>query len=139
MCRQRSATIGERWVMTEIRPTRARIAALGAGPGGLTWARALQRHGLAVTVYERDTAVDSRNQGGSLDMHADTGQIALAGAGLLDGFLALARPEGRSTRFVSPQGEILMDHQPGEGGWRTVPAVADGHGGEDTTSLNCRG
>lgn len=92
--------------------TNPRIAVIGAGPGGLTFARAAQRLGLEVTVYERDTAVDSRSQGGTLDMHADSGQIALAGAGLLDGFRELARPEGQAKRVLSPQGEVLLDHRP---------------------------
>lgn len=101
--------------MTPVHPGNARIAVIGAGPGGLTCARVLQRHGLDVVVHERDAGVDSRAQGGTLDMHADTGQIALAGAGLLDEFQALARPEGQQKRFVSPQGTTLVEHHPTEG------------------------
>lgn len=101
--------------MNRTHPTKARIAVIGAGPGGLTFASVLRRRGLDVTVYERDTAVDSRNQGGTLDMHADSGQIALDGAGLRDEFLALARPEGQSKRSMSPGGEVLLDHRAAEG------------------------
>src|SRR6185312_8385178 len=53
--------------------TNRRIAIIGSGPGGLTAARVLQRHGVAVTVYERDAAADARAQGGTLDMQAPTG------------------------------------------------------------------
>lgn len=101
--------------MSRTHPKNARIAVAGAGPAGLTFARVLQRNGLDVTVYERDTAVDSRSQGGSLDMHADSGQIALAGAGLLDEFLALARPEDQSKRVMSPEGELVSDHHADDG------------------------
>ncbi|MFC9291970.1 NAD(P)-binding protein, partial [Streptomyces sp. NPDC057052] len=54
-----------------------RISIIGAGPGGLTCARILQKHGIEVTVYDRDLDADARNQGGSLDLHADDGQLAL--------------------------------------------------------------
>lgn len=52
-------------------PADARISIIGAGPGGLTCARILQQRGIAVTVYDRDPGRDSRNQGGTLDLHAD--------------------------------------------------------------------
>ncbi|WP_437834406.1 FAD-dependent oxidoreductase [Sorangium sp. So ce1153] len=89
--------------------TNRRIAIIGSGPGGLTAARVLQRHGVAVTVYERDAAADARAQGGTLDMQAPTGQVALAAAGLLEKFLAIARPEGQSIRLVDKAGHILFD------------------------------
>lgn len=100
--------------MTPTHPSNARIAVIGAGPGGLTCARVLQQQGRDVVVHEGDTALDSRRQGGTLDMHADTGQIALAGAGLLGEFHALARPEGQHKRFVSPEGTTLVEHHPSE-------------------------
>ncbi|WP_407547842.1 NAD(P)/FAD-dependent oxidoreductase [Streptomyces sp. Pv4-95] len=96
-------------------PSRARISIIGAGPGGLTCARILQRHGIAATVYDREPEVDARNQGGSLDLHEDDGQLALREAGLLAEFLALARVEGQEMRQMDPAGRVL-DHQlPDEG------------------------
>ncbi|MEU0969519.1 NAD(P)/FAD-dependent oxidoreductase [Streptomyces sp. NPDC005917] len=93
-------------------PTRARISIIGAGPGGLTCARILQRRGIAVTVYERDPGPEARNQGGTLDLHADNGQIALREAGLLDEFFTLARPEGQEMRQMDPAGTITSHQVP---------------------------
>ncbi|QFZ20279.1 FAD-dependent oxidoreductase [Saccharothrix syringae] len=93
-------------------PARARISVIGAGPGGLTCARVLQRHGLAVTVHDRDPGPDARDQGGTLDLHADNGQVALREAGLLDEFFALARPEGQEMRQLDPAGRLTFHHVP---------------------------
>ncbi|MFF4771602.1 FAD-dependent oxidoreductase [Microtetraspora fusca] len=101
--------------MTSPAPAHARISIIGAGPGGLTCARILQRHGLALTVYDRDSGPHARNQGGTLDLHADNGQIALREAGLLEEFFALARPEGQEMRQMNPAGEILFHHVPEDG------------------------
>lgn len=96
-------------------PSHARISIIGAGPGGLTCARILQRHGIAATVYDREPEVDARDQGGSLDLHEDDGQLALREAGLLAEFFALARVEGQEMRQMDPAGRVL-DHQlPDEG------------------------
>src|SRR5258708_861041 len=99
--------------MTSPKPTHARISIIGAGPGGLTCARILQRHGLAVTVYDREPGPDARNQGGTLDLHADNGQIALREAGLLAEFLPLSRPEGQEMRQMDPAGTITSHQIPG--------------------------
>ncbi|MFE5566395.1 FAD-dependent oxidoreductase [Amycolatopsis japonica] len=91
------------------------ISIIGAGPGGLTCARILQQHGIPVTVYDRDPYPAARNQGGTLDLHADDGQLALREAGLLDEFFALARPEGQEMRKLDPDGRLLAHHVPAEG------------------------
>ena len=98
--------------MTNPRPADARISIIGAGPGGLTCARILQRHGIPVTVYDRDAGVHARNQGGSLDLHADDGQLALREAGLLDQFFALARPEGQEMRRFDTDGNVVFRQLP---------------------------
>ncbi|WP_406209536.1 FAD-dependent monooxygenase [Kitasatospora sp. NBC_01560] len=89
-----------------------RIAVVGAGPGGLICARILQRHGIAVTVHDRDASRTARPQGGTLDMHAASGRHALHEAGLLDEFLALSRPEGGHLRLVGRDGTVLVDALP---------------------------
>ncbi|QEU96805.1 FAD-dependent oxidoreductase [Streptomyces kanamyceticus] len=92
-----------------------RIAVIGAGLGGLTCARVLQRHGIAVTVHDLDASGAARDQGGTLDMHPDSGQHALNQAGLMDEFLALSRPEGQQMRVMDGgSGRILFDAVPPE-------------------------
>ncbi|ASQ92583.1 NAD(P)/FAD-dependent oxidoreductase [Streptomyces sp. 11-1-2] len=98
--------------MTSPEPAHARISVIGAGPGGLTCARILQQRGIAVTVYDRDSGPGARNQGGTLDLHADNGQIALREAGLLDEFFELARPEGQEMRKFDPAGTMTFHHVP---------------------------
>ena len=87
----------------------SRIAIVGGGPGGLMLARLLQERGLAVTVFERDAHAAERPQGGSLDLHGETGQRAIRLAGLEDAFLAAARPEDQGDRLYDPEGRLLFD------------------------------
>ncbi|MDX3577206.1 MULTISPECIES: NAD(P)/FAD-dependent oxidoreductase [unclassified Streptomyces] len=91
---------------------RRRIAVIGSGPGGLTLARVLHRHGHPVTVLERDAGPDARPPGGTLDLHEGLGQLALDKAGLLAGFRALSRPEGQAMRILDPAGTVLRDWRP---------------------------
>ncbi|MEU8331781.1 NAD(P)/FAD-dependent oxidoreductase [Micromonospora sp. NPDC048839] len=91
---------------------RQRIAVVGGGPGGLTFARVLHRHGYPVTVLERDPAPDSRPPGGTLDLHEGLGQLALDKAGLRAEFQALSRPEGQAMRILDAAGTVLRDWQP---------------------------
>ncbi|MEJ0023936.1 MAG: FAD-dependent monooxygenase [Alphaproteobacteria bacterium] len=91
----------------------SRIAIIGGGPGGLMLARLLQSRGVAATVFERDPHAAYRPQGGSLDLHAETGQRALRLAGLEAEFLAHARPEDQGDRLYNPSGALLFDHTGG--------------------------
>jgi 2-polyprenyl-6-methoxyphenol hydroxylase-like FAD-dependent oxidoreductase len=98
--------------MNSVAPAQARISIIGAGPGGLACARILQRRGIAVTVHDRAPSPDARNQGGTLDLHEDNGQIALREAGLLEEFFKLARPEGQEMRQMDPTGAITSHKVP---------------------------
>ncbi|MFE6747071.1 FAD-dependent oxidoreductase [Kitasatospora purpeofusca] len=84
--------------------TTASIAVIGGGPAGLTLARILQVHGVAATVYEREPDRDVRGQGGSLDLHADTGRRAVQEARLTEEFWAKARSGGTEFRIVDKHG-----------------------------------
>ncbi|MDL4816561.1 FAD-dependent oxidoreductase [Actinomadura opuntiae] len=91
---------------------RHRIAVVGAGPAGLTFARVLHRHDHPVTVLERDPARDARPPGGTLDLHEKLGQLAMDKAGLLAEFQALSRPEGQAMRILTADGTVLRDWRP---------------------------
>ncbi|KZV90065.1 monooxygenase [Exidia glandulosa HHB12029] len=91
----------------------ARIAIIGGGPGGLVLLNVLARHGVSATLYERDTQLGSRaHLGGSLDLHEDSGQAAIKGAGLWDAFTKHSRPEGEEMILVNKVGETLFHHAP---------------------------
>ncbi|ANC08207.1 MULTISPECIES: FAD-dependent oxidoreductase [Bacillus cereus group] len=98
-------------MMERTKNMKKRIAIIGAGPGGLTLARILQQHGLKSVVYERDTSPMIRQQGGSLDIHHDTGQEALKEAGLLEKFYEFARYEGEDFRLFDKSGKIYLDEE----------------------------
>lgn len=89
-----------------------KIAISGAGPGGLTLARILQRNGIPVTIFELDANAENRDQGGSLDLHPTTGQAALHAAGLMKEFRKFARPEGDCKKLIRYDGKILWDENP---------------------------
>ena len=96
-------------------PAHPRIAIVGAGPGGLTLARLLHVHGVAVTVFEREAHALERPQGGSLDLHEESGLLALHGAGLFQEFLRIARYEDQGDRLLDKHGRVLFENSEGFG------------------------
>ena len=92
-----------------------RLAIIGGGPGGLTLARILQIRGIKATVFERDGSPDDRPQGGTLDLHPDTGQHALRLAKLEAEFRAVARPEDQGIRLYDSLGVLVHEAE----GWDT--------------------
>lgn len=90
-------------------PQRPTIAIIGGGPGGLTLARVLATRGIRSTVFERDAHPLARAQGGSLDLHADSGQRALREAGLTAPFTAHARYDDQYDRVYDRRGVLRVE------------------------------
>ncbi|MEV4642543.1 FAD-dependent monooxygenase [Actinoplanes sp. NPDC049548] len=103
-----------------------RIAIAGGGLGGLTLARILHRHDIDAVVYEREVSRSARPQGGMLDLHPESGQQALADAGLADRFRSEARPEGEEHRILDPAGRTLVHHIPPPGSFSGRPEIDRG-------------
>lgn len=89
--------------------TWAPIAIIGGGPGGLTLARLLKVHNIPFRLFELDVSRESRSQGGTLDIHGDSGQIALKAAGLFPEFEKYARREGAAVKFLDKDGTVVWE------------------------------
>ncbi len=101
--------------MQDERATRV-VGIVGGGPGGLTLARILARRGVAAVVFEAEEHPLARPQGGSLDLHAESGQLALREAGLTAEFAALARYDDQYDALYDAQGVLHMElAEPGGG------------------------
>jgi 2-polyprenyl-6-methoxyphenol hydroxylase-like FAD-dependent oxidoreductase len=85
------------------------IGIIGGGPGGLTLARVLATRGIGATVFELDEHPLVRPQGGTLDLHTDSGLLALRHAGLLQEFKSFARYEDQEGRIYDPQGVLRFE------------------------------
>ncbi|KAI1180186.1 monooxygenase [Nemania sp. FL0916] len=93
----------------------APIAIVGGGPCGLIFARLLEQAGggtIDYIVFERDSSASPKDhhQGGTLDLHAETGQAALEAAGLRDEFEKYARREADVFTIQDSQGGHWFRH-----------------------------
>ena len=91
------------------------IAIIGAGPGGLLLARLLHLSHIPFTLLEAEPHRHSRAQGGSLDLHEESGQLALQEAGLIDEFRMIARSEGEDFIVADKTGKLHMNEVDSEG------------------------
>jgi len=95
-----------------------RIAIIGGGPGGLTLARVLYNQGISATVFELDEHPLSRPQGGTLDLHPESGQLALRQAGLEAEFKRIARYDDQETRLYDQTGKLRLENADASSGDR---------------------
>src|SRR5207248_7634217 len=70
------------------------------------------QHDIACTVYELDATADARRQGGLLDLHVESGQLALREAGLYEQFRRLTRPQAEAMRVMDKTGTVFIDQAP---------------------------
>lgn len=101
------------------------IAIVGAGLGGLTTARVLHLKGITAVIFELEADRNTRVQGGMLDIHDDTGQVAIRSAGLYDRFVEIVHPGGEAMRILDRHGVVHREEIDGGGNGR--PEVDRGH------------
>ncbi|KAF5640828.1 tetracycline resistance [Fusarium sp. NRRL 52700] len=96
------------------------IAIIGGGPCGLMLARLLQTASINYVVFERDESPTStlKSQGGTLDIHKDSGQEALRRAGLYENFKSLARYDATTMTLMDFQGKFRSSFGGDDGGDR---------------------
>lgn len=70
-------------------------------------ARVLYAHSISATLLDLDASATSRNQGGMLDLHVESGQAALRAADLWQEFLSIIHPGGEAMRIIAKDGEVL--------------------------------
>ncbi|HDV8360281.1 TPA: FAD-dependent monooxygenase [Bacillus cereus] len=95
--------------MSTLSKEQKRIAIIGGGPGGLTLALLLQQNGMEPVIYERELLDMNNQRGGSLDIHEESGQMALKEAGLYEKFQEIARYEGEDFRLLDKDGKSFID------------------------------
>ncbi|KAF5311380.1 hypothetical protein D9611_012645 [Ephemerocybe angulata] len=86
------------------------IAIVGGGPSGLTLAAILKKIGVQFTVFELDASRDARGQGGMLDVHKRSGQLALKKAGLIDQFRKAMRVDATEIYVRDRKGTVYLHH-----------------------------
>ncbi|KAH6661501.1 tetracycline resistance protein from transposon [Plectosphaerella plurivora] len=85
-----------------------KIAVIGAGPAGCMLARLLHLAEIDVTIFESEASPTFRSQGGTLDLHTDTGLLAMKEAKLWDEFKKHARYDGQYIAWVDRHNEQVM-------------------------------
>lgn len=77
-----------------------KVAITGAGPIGSTLRRLLIRASIPLTIFESESSMSIREQGGTLDLHTSTGLKALREAGLYEEHAQSARYDGEALNLA---------------------------------------
>src|SRR6202012_6039244 len=112
------------------------IAIIGAGPAGLALARILVRETpppgaktpmpASITLFDRDPSPSDpvrRPQGGSLDLHEDSGQLGVREAGVWQAFLTKAHYEAQGWRVDDKYGQVAVQVTEEAGMDRNKPEI----------------
>ncbi|KAK7526707.1 uncharacterized protein IWZ02DRAFT_179996 [Phyllosticta citriasiana] len=104
------------------------IAIVGCGPVGCMLARLLllqEQSQIHVTVFEAETSLDFRAQGGTLDLHPKEGIAALEAGHLFDQFVKFARYDGEAIRITDKHLNNFISRPPStnEGDSRGAPEI----------------
>ncbi|OCF60435.1 hypothetical protein L486_00068 [Kwoniella mangroviensis CBS 10435] len=113
--------------MTSTQP----IVVVGAGPSGLLLAKYLEQNHVPVVVYESDPHAGYRPQGGTLDLHEDTGLLALKETGLLGEARGMMRSEGEAMKVVDKTRKIWLDENVQQDQEQQGPREGRGIGQQD--------
>lgn len=73
-----------------------KVIITGAGPVGSTLRCLLISASIPLTIFEGESSMSIREQGGTLDLHTSTGLKALREAGLYDEYSQYARYDGEA-------------------------------------------
>ncbi|KAF9695520.1 hypothetical protein EKO04_006418 [Ascochyta lentis] len=92
---------------------RPNIAIIGAGPGGCMLARLLHQSSILCTIFEGETSINYRSQGGTLDLRSTTGLAAVKAAGLWEQFQQHARYDGESLLVTDKTLTTWVRRKPG--------------------------
>lgn len=87
-----------------------RIAIIGGGPAGLTVGLLLHRHGIACTIFElrqKPTNEELAKPCGMLDLHEESGLLAIKECGLFDEFQQLTGECSEAQKVADMNGKIL--------------------------------
>lgn len=72
-------------------------------------ARLLKLQGVPFRLFELDSSPESRSQGGTLDIHKDSGQMAVKAAGLFEAFEKHARREAAAMKMLDKDGVLVWE------------------------------
>lgn len=118
------------------------IAIVGGGIAGMSLARIIAQevhatssssgscYPFSITIFDRDLSPSDpvqRPQGGQLDLHADSGQLAIKAAGIWDCFTRKAHYDAQGWRVDDCNGQMAAQVTEEEGKARDKPEIGRGH------------